>query len=71
MPVVERIWVSMEAHRAVLEKVGMDLTEHPIVRQRSDNAMSERLTELPRYHWFTCTTLAGGKPLKYVLLAAE
>lgn len=22
-------------------------------------------------HWFTCTTLAGGKPLKNVLLAAE
>ena len=22
-------------------------------------------------HWFTCTTCAGGKPLKYVLLAAE
>ena len=23
------------------------------------------------HHWFTCTTLAGGKPLKDVLLAAE
>ena len=25
----------------------------------------------PGSHWFTCTILAGGKPLKYVLLAAE
>ncbi len=25
----------------------------------------------PRHHWFKCTTLAGGKPLKDVLLAAE
>ena len=24
-----------------------------------------------RHHWFTCTTLAGGKPLKDVLLAVE
>lgn len=28
-------------------------------------------TRALRDHWFACTTLAGGKPLKEVLLAAE
>ena len=42
-----------------------------ITPPQSGTGIHAALNGKTRDHWFTCTTFAGGKPLKNVLLAAE